>query len=119
MKQSANLYRILANRFEKRKRYFEGYLDYAKAIKEKAGKILGEVRVLVFGSIIGRRYSPDSDIDILVISDNIPDSVLAGTKIKLQLTKDFISSPFQIHLVTPEQYAGWYKNFIKKNYVEI
>ncbi len=28
-----------------------------------------------------------------------------------------IVNPFQLHLITPEEFEGWYKNFIKNEYI--
>jgi predicted nucleotidyltransferase len=41
-------------------------------IKNKAIKILGkDVKVLVFGSIVKGNWTPNSDIDVLIISKNL------------------------------------------------
>ncbi len=75
--------------------------------------------MIVFGSVVKGNWSPGSDIDILVISENIPENNLEQVKIKLELTADFEDHPFEIHLATPKLYNNWYKNFIKENFIEV
>ena len=118
MPRRYNLYKSLAEKYKGRKIYFENYLDYVKEIKKKSESFLGGVRVLVFGSIVRENHSVSSDIDILVISQNIPGSIFEQAKIKYELVKDYPDNPFQIHLATPSQYEDWYKKFIKE-YIEI
>lgn len=119
MKQKYNLYKSLANTYEGRGKYFENYLDYAKIIKDKAQSILGDVKVLVFGSVIKGNYLPNSDIDILIISDNAPENLFEEVKIKHEILKAFENHPFEIHLAPPKLYENWYKNFIKTGYIDI
>lgn len=114
-----SLYKLLAERNEANKKYFQNYLAYAKKIKERAQKLLGEARVLVFGSVVRNDYLPNSDIDVLVISSTAPQDLFTSTKIKLELTKDFERGAFEIHLIRPKEYENWYKNFIKDDFVEI
>lgn len=119
MPQKKSLYKLLAERNEARKKYLQNYLLYAKKIKEKAKRILTKPIVLVFGSVVKGEYLPNSDIDILVISPDAPDNLSESARIKLELTKDFEPGIFEIHLVTPQRYENWYKNFIKNDFVEI
>jgi predicted nucleotidyltransferase len=66
--------------WEERKEYFENYLEWGKKIKEIAQKILGKkVKVLIFGSIVRGDWTPDSDIDVLIISKNFQKT---GSKIE-------------------------------------
>ena len=114
-----SLYKLLADKNETKKKYLQNYLTYAKKIRENAERILSKPRVLVFGSVIKEDYLPNSDIDILVISPDAPEDLFESTKIKVELTKDFEPGIFEIHLVTPQRYENWYKNFIKNDFVEI
>jgi predicted nucleotidyltransferase len=114
-----SLYKSLAERNERKKKYFQNYLIFAKRIKKKATRILNNPTVLVFGSVIRKEYLPNSDIDILVISPDIPDDLFEKTKIKIELTKDFDTGIFEIHLATHKMYENWYKNFIKDDFVKI
>lgn len=114
------LVEIKKKRWEEKRKYFENYLYYCQKIKEAAEKVLGSVRVLVFGSIVRGDWGPNSDIDVLIISDKLSENWEENRIYKLQIKREAgISFPFQLHLVRPEEYEGWYKNFIKNDYIEI
>lgn len=102
---------------EKKKReekYFKNYLFWAKEIKKEAKRILGEVKVFLFGSIIKKQAGPRSDIDVLIISPNLK-MTEKKTEVRVKILKKIgFGSPFEIHLITPEEYENWYKNFIKE-----
>ncbi len=99
---------------EEEKKYFERYREYAKKIKEIAKSELSDVKVFVFGSVIEGKHTPSSDIDILVVSKNMPKSMGDRAKIRAKILKEIgITSPFEIHLVNPKEFE-WYRRFIKK-----
>lgn len=107
---------ILKERKEKREKYFKDYFFYAKEIKNKAEEILGDCRVLVFGSILKGDYHPVlSDIDILIIASKSPTDSEQKAKIKVKILADFeIGNPFEIHLTNPGDYEDWYAKFLKE-----
>ena len=111
---------ILKEVSEEKKKYFENYKFYCQRLKESAEKILGRARLIVFGSIIMGKFNPRSDIDILIISENLPkddeERAIIRTKLKASIAP---FSPFQIHLATPQEYQTWYQKFIKESYEEI
>lgn len=101
-------------------KYFKEIDFYAKKIKELAKEILGEAKVYLFGSIVKGEWTPASDIDILIVSDNLSpnweEDRWIRTKIKSQIDP---FSPFQIHLATKKEFENWYKNFLKDEYKEV
>lgn len=107
---------------EKKKReekYFGNYLFWAKKIKEIAENNLGKIKVFLFGSVVKNKTEPGSDIDLLIISPKLKDAETKSemrTKILQRIGTD---SPFEIHLITPEEYNQWYKFFIKRNKIRI
>lgn len=105
---------------KEKEKYFKDYLNYGKKIKEIAQKYLGVCQVLIFGSIVRGDFSPASDIDVLIISNNLPENWeerrIYRTKIKSEI--DF-SSPFQIHLATEDEFKNWWQKFIKNEFVEV
>lgn len=106
--------------WEEKRKYFENYPYYCRKIKESAEKVLGPVRVLVFGSIVRGDWTPNSDIDVLIISDKLSKNWEENAIYKVNIKRDSgIGFPFQIHLVRPEEFESWYKNFIKNDYIEI
>jgi len=114
------LTQILKEVWEERKVYFENYQFYGKKIKKEAEKILGSVRVLIFGSIVRGDWTPQSDIDVLIISENLPENQEERSKIRTKIKSTIDPfSPFQIHLATKKEYQNWYQKFIKKDFIEI
>jgi predicted nucleotidyltransferase len=101
--------------------YFKNYLYWGKKIKEMARRLLGkDVKVLIFGSVVKGKWGPNSDIDVLIISNKLSKNWIKNRLIRTKIKKEIGPfSPFQIHLATPEEYKNWYRKFIKKDYLEI
>lgn len=114
-----SLYRILAEENQKSQEYLQNHIFYGREIKKIIKDFFEDAKVLIFGSAVKGNYSPDSDIDILVISSGIPQDLFEQAKIKVKIKEKFPDAPFEIHLVTPQQYENWYKRFIKKDYIEV
>lgn len=106
--------------WQEEQKYFKNYLHYARKIKKVAQELLPKAKVIVFGSIVRGEYGPNSDIDILIVSDNLDKNWEKRreirTKIKSQLP---FLAPFQIHLATKKEFQNWYKKFIKQDYKRI
>lgn len=104
---------LLIEEAQREEKYFKNYLKYAKRIKKAAQELLGEVKVFVFGSILRKDEVPQ-DIDILIISPKLKTSV-QKSKIRVRLLRKVGAfSPFEFHLITPEEYKNWYRFFIKE-----
>lgn len=115
------LIKIINEIWKEKKQYFNNIDFYAQKIKRMAQEILGEeTKVFLFGSILKKTWTVGSDIDILIISDNLPDNFDKRNEIRTKI-KSKISpfSPFQIHLVTNEEFEKWYKNFVKKDILNV
>ncbi len=98
---------------EEERKYFENYREYAEIIKEVAKKLLGEVRVIVFGSVVEGKHTPASDIDVLICSKNMPNSKEERSRIVAEiLRKVGINSPFEIHMADEGEFE-WYMRFVK------
>ena len=99
---------------EEERKFFKRYRDYAKMIKEVAIKELKDARVFVFGSVIEGKHTPSSDIDVLVVSPNMPKSMEERAKIRAKMLRRVgVIAPFEIHLVNPKEFE-WYRKFVKK-----
>jgi len=104
---------LLIEEAQKEEKYFKDYLKYAKEIKKEAEKLLGKVKVFIFGSILKKEEIP-RDIDILIISPKLK-KTYQKSQIRAKLWKKIgFSAPFEIHLINPEEYRQWYKYFIKE-----
>lgn len=96
------------------RKYFKNYLKYAKIVKNVVKRELGEARVFVFGSVVKKQETPASDIDLLVVSKNMPKKMNERSKIKAKIWEKIgIFSPFEIHLVNEKEFE-WYRKFIDK-----
>jgi len=96
------------------RKYFENYMEYAKKIKKIAEMLLGDVEVFVFGSVVEGKHTPASDIDILICSKNAPKKMEDKAKITGRILREIdVFAPFEIHIVTPEEFE-WYRRFLRK-----
>jgi len=98
---------------KKEEKYFKNYLYYARIIKKESQKLFGKVKVFVFGSIL-RKDEIAHDIDILIISPKLKNSEKKSRILTEIWKKIGFSTPFEIHLITSEEYRNWYKNFIEE-----
>jgi len=104
---------LLIERERKQRVYFKNYLKYAQKIKKEVENTLGKTKVFIFGSILGKKEIPQ-DIDLLIISPKLKEIKSKGEIIAKIWKKIGFYNPFEIHLITPEEYQNWYKFFLKK-----
>lgn len=93
---------LLRKRVELRK-LAEDWVFWSGKIAEAAEKVVGSSSVYVFGSAVEGLTTGASDVDILIVSDNVP---LEGrsrgeAQAKIEETAGLpLVHPFEIHLVT-------------------
>ncbi len=113
-----SLIRLELRRLEEWRKYFEDPLKYVRVIKEVVRDLDRRARVLVFGSFVRGGLRPDSDIDVLIITD-LASSLEGRLRVRLLVARALGDcTPFEIHVVTHEEFEGWYSRFIK-DYVEV
>jgi len=101
---------------EERKKYFQRYKYYAKLIKDTVD--LADVEVVVFGSVLEKEHTMASDIDVLIVSDDVPKGLDERAKILSKINKVLgYFHPFELHLVSKKE-SEWYKRLIK-NYLKV
>ena len=99
-----------------RRRIIEKWREYVLRIASACKNILGDCEVYVFGSVVENKWTGGSDVDILVVSDNVPSTskeraeIIARIEEKADLP---LSHPFEIHLTKREE-ADWYWKHIRK-----
>jgi len=105
---------------KEQEKYFKNYKQWAKKIKTICQKRLGDVRVLIFGSVLRKNEVP-RDIDILVVSPMVKHlSPQEKSKLKAEIFKEIgYFAPFEIHIVSDNDYQRWYKNFIKDESIPV
>jgi hypothetical protein len=91
--------------------YLRNYKNVAKKVKRIFEKRLNKVDVYVFGSLIEGKPTALSDIDMLIIADNISRQEIY--ELKTEAIKA-IAAPMQLHVISTEEFQKWYKRFINK-----
>jgi len=94
-----------------RRKYFDNPAYYARLIKDLLG--FKDLEVLLFGSVVEGQCTMASDIDLVIISDEIPSGLDERAKL-LNRINDALGQyhPFELHLITTKEFQ-WYKRFIK------
>ena len=83
--------------------------EHGDRIAEAASQVLGECEVFAFGSVVEGRATGGSDVDILVVSRNLPQGDRSHLKALIEERAGLPPfHPFEIHLVTPQE-AEWYR----------
>jgi len=89
---------------------------WSRKIAEAAKIILTTCEVYVFGSVVEGRGTGGSDVDILIISDNVPSKAKDRWELKAIIEERAglpLYHPYEIHLVNRKE-AEWYMRHIKK-----
>ena len=107
---------LLERLYAQRRRYLEDLPRYLRLIKEVV--LRHDTKVLLFGSYAEGTARPDSDVDVLIVTE-----LAAEEESRLRLRKEIDDAlgrpnPFELHIATPTQYRKWYVKFIKR-YVEV
>ena len=98
--------------------YYRNLKKHLEYIKKRALERLGDARVYVFGSVVEGRYIPGkSDIDVLIVSNEIPKTVSDLVKLKLEILGDLgYFSPFEVHFADGEMFEHYRRH---ANLVEV
>ncbi|MCD6084827.1 MAG: nucleotidyltransferase domain-containing protein [Desulfurococcales archaeon] len=90
-------------------KYLKNFMSIAKEVKEMVRKIDPEAEVYVFGSVVSGGWTGASDIDILIVTENISRKY----DIMVEVYKN-TEAPVELHIVTPQQFEKWYRRFISE-----
>ena len=105
---------LLIENAEERRRYFRDFIKYAEKVKEIVKQSDPDARIMLFGSAVKGELRPDSDIDLLIITD-IAEKLDERIKLRMEIVKILgEGSPFEIHIITDEEYENWYRKFIDR-----
>lgn len=97
-------------------KYYKNTRFYLEKIKVIAKKHDKSAKLILFGSQVKGKMKPDSDIDVLIIS-KLAKNTSDRLKIRIEIAKEIgDSTPFEIHIVTQEEYEKWYKKFIDNHF---
>jgi len=101
----------LSRRYELRVlEYLRNYREVAEKVRDVIRSIDPEAKVYVFGSVVEGRYTALSDIDILVITNNINKKYEIMAKVYSS-----IEAPIELHITTEELFKRWYRRFIDED----
>lgn len=113
-----NILDVLVEHYVARKQFISSVIHYVSEIKKVCTSIDPDCRVLLFGSFVRGGFRPDSDVDVLLITKHaVSPWFRASIYVNVAKTVGF-EHPFQLHVVTPEEYEKWYKKFIDV-YIEV
>lgn len=91
--------------------HLRNYREIAKSVKEIVMKRYPEAEVYVFGSAVEGKFTAASDIDILIVSDDVERD--EGSLLKAEILRQVgYSVPLQIHVATSRQLTDWYLRFV-------
>lgn len=93
-----------------RAKMIEDWKVWSKKIAYAAKTIMPDAEVYVFGSVIRGDATGGSDIDLLIVSQNISKKALDQAKIKVEIEEMAglpLYHPFEIHLATKDE-SGQY-----------
>ncbi|MBS7648159.1 MAG: nucleotidyltransferase domain-containing protein [Candidatus Bathyarchaeia archaeon] len=95
-----------------RESYISNLAYYLGRIKEMCRKFDPNCRLIVFGSYVRGGMRVDSDIDILLITDQACSASYRG-RVRLAIAREIgLITPLEIHIITTKEYEEWYRKFI-------
>ncbi len=106
-----------AETVEKYRKKLEVHL---RTIRKVAVEYFGpDVRIYLFGSVLRGNYGPQSDIDVAVVLKRRP-SVEERVAFRSRIREELgLFHPFEIHIVSEDEWRGWYGRFLKGEWREI
>jgi predicted nucleotidyltransferase len=108
-------FEFLLERKQRRNQFFENINYYLNVIKERAKQNLGkETKIYLFGSYLTENFGPNSDIDILVVTEDEIDQKEKSRVLSHILEGFDIYHPFEIHFASKSQFENCIKNFKRK-----
>ena len=101
----------MSQKFKIYMNYGRKRLEQLKNYRQTAQKRLGNVEVYVFGSVVENSVTASSDIDLLIITENIDKE--EAQKLKASIMES-IDAPIELHITSKSSFENWYKKFITK-----
>jgi len=106
--------------YRERLEILKNWKEYVKRITGATEKLFKDYEVYVFGSAIKGRLTAASDIDVLVITENLPKKILERARVKEKIERLAGLPPYhpiQLHLLTKDEarHSSIYSEIIKES----
>jgi len=98
----------------RRREYIERAWEYLARVRDACRRLDPGCRVVVFGSFVKGCMRSDSDIDVLVITELARDPLSRGRVFREVVSEVGLDNPFELHIVTEEEYREVYAKLIDK-----
>ncbi len=99
---------------ERRRWYFDNLDRVVNMIRGVLDGLFREYEIYLFGSVAEGDYTMASDIDILVVSAEVPRQVSRRSEIVSRIYSAVgLDAPLEIHLATPREFQ-WYRRFMRR-----
>jgi len=103
---------LILKEVERRERVFSRLWEYLAAIKEAVRELDPDAEVYLFGSVARGEARPDSDVDVLVVSDRYGDEVgrVAEVLLRIEERLGFVVV-LEVHVVSRRTFEKQRKLF--------
>lgn len=105
LRRTRALLSLLEARLELRK-LAQNWRFWSERIAKAAREVLGPCQVYVFGSVVKKRVTGASDVDVLIVGNKLPMDCRGRGNLKAKIEEEArlpLYHPFQIHLATKEE----------------
>ena len=104
---------LVLEEWERRRRVFAELGRYLRAVRDAVLELDPDAEVYLFGSVARGSARPDSDVDILVVSDRYGGDPrrIAELLVRVEERLGF-AGIFEIHVATRREFEEWYRRFI-------
>ncbi|MEM1532897.1 MAG: nucleotidyltransferase domain-containing protein [Desulfurococcaceae archaeon] len=91
--------------------FFKKLWNVLPSIKRDVESAVSAAKLYLFGSIVKGRYTYASDVDILIVLENLEGVDVDALKARIK--GKHRSYPIELHVVDKSTFEKWYKRFIK------
>ncbi len=78
--------------------------EVLRRLREELSSIPGAKLILIFGSVARGSYRPDSDVDVMLVADNVSEARTMAREISSNIFAD-TGVPVTVIVVSPEDYS--------------
>lgn len=90
----------------------EEWRNWTPKIAKAVESLLADSRVYVFGSVVRGDHTGGSDVDILIVSNSVPERLREKARIRARIEDEArlpALHPFEIHIATPEEAKTYFR----------